>query len=82
MRSYADICWEYLKQYGFITAWTIHVLTKTTCPHSVIRSIKEKYGKDILSFKDVKKTRNYTIEGKNFKETKTHRIWYLQGAEV
>ena len=82
MKSYVETCWDFLKEHGYITAWIIHVKTKTTCPHSVIRSIKEKYGKDILSFKDVKKTTTYTENGREFRETKTHRIWYLQGAEV
>lgn len=75
--SYTDTCWEYIKQHGFITAWAIHTLTKTTCPHSVIRDIRKKFGYDILTHKDVKKTRTYTENGKEKKETKTYRIWYL-----
>lgn len=75
--SYADKCWGYLQKYGFITAWAIHTLTKTTAPHSVIRDIRKKYGEDILSFKDIKKTRTYTENGKEKRETKTYRIWYL-----
>lgn len=74
--SYVDTCWEFLKERGYITAWIIHVKTKTTCPHSVIRDIRKKYG-DVLTYKDVKETRTYFDNGKKKKETKTHRIWYL-----
>lgn len=78
MKSYTDICWQYLKKYGFITAWAIHNLTKTTCPHSIIRNIRQKYGYDILTFKDIKKTKTYQENGKDRRETKTYRIWYLK----
>lgn len=75
--NYTDICWNYLQKKGFITAWAIHTLTGTTCPHSVIRQIKRKHG-DILSFKDIRKQKIYTENGKEKRETKTYRIWYLE----
>ena len=77
MTSYADTCWEYLNKRGYITAWVIHTLTGTTCPHDVIRSIRRKHGYDKLTFKDVKKSRTYIEAGKERKETKTFKIWYL-----
>ena len=76
--SYVDICWQFLQEHGYITAWTIFVKCNTTCPHGVIRDIRKKYGQDILTHKDVKKTRTYTENGKEKKETKVHRIWYLR----
>lgn len=75
--SYADICWNFLQKHGFITAWQIHILTRCTAPHGVIRDIRKKYGYDILTFKDVKKTNTYIENGKEKRETKTYRIWYL-----
>ena len=75
--TYAEICWEYIKKHGFITAWAIHTLTRTTCPHDVIRQLRKKYGEDIFTFKDIKKTNTYMENGKEKKETKTYRIWYL-----
>ena len=80
--SYADICWDFLNKHGYITAWIIHVKTQTTCPHDVIRQIRKKYGDNILSYKDVKKTNTYMENGVEKKETKTHRIWYLNKEEV
>lgn len=80
--SYADICWNYLKEKGFITAWAIHTLTGTTCPHDVIRKIRHRYGDNALTFKDVKKTKTYVEDGKEKRETKIYRIWYLaEGAK-
>ena len=75
--SYADICWEYIQKYGFITAWAIHTLTGTTCPHDVIRQLRKRHGDNIFTFKDMKKTKTIMIGGVEKKETKTYRIWYL-----
>lgn len=75
--SYAEICWEHLKKYGFITAWVIHSLTGTTCPHDVIRQLRRKHGDNIFTIKDIKKTNIYLIGGKETRETKIHRVWYL-----
>lgn len=77
MTSYTDICWAYLQEKGFITAWAISNLTKTTCPHDVIRKIRKRYGYNILAFKDIKKVKTYTENGKEKRETKTFRIWFL-----
>ena len=76
--SYADICWEYLKKYGFITAWAIHTLTGTTCSHDVIRQLKRKYGENIFTHKDVTKKQKYIENGKERIKSKTYRIWYLE----
>lgn len=75
--SYADTCWNYLQKHGFITAWAIHTLTGTTCPHDVIRQLRNKHGVNIFTFKDVKKTNTYIENGKERKETKIFRVWYL-----
>lgn len=75
--SYADKCWGYLQEYGFITAWAIHTLTGTTCPHDVIRQLRKRHGENIFTHKDVTKTNTYMENGKEKRETKTYRIWYL-----
>lgn len=81
MLSYTDICWQYLNKFGSITAKAITNLTGTTCPHDVIRKIRQRYGANILTFEDVKKVKKYVENGKERTEKKTYRIWFLQKME-
>lgn len=75
--SYGDKVWGYLIKYGSITAKGIESLTGTTCPHSVIRQIRKKYGYDILTFEDKKKVKKVVENGKEVKQTICYREWFL-----
>lgn len=79
--SYGEKVWRYLLQHGSITAKGITDLTNTTCPHSVIRDIRKKYGEDILTFEDKKKKRRTVENGKVVTQTICYREWFLKKIE-
>lgn len=76
--SYGDKVWVHLQKHGSITAKGIEAITNTTCPHDVIRKIREKYGYDILDFKDIKKTIKTIENGKEVIKHKKYREWFLR----
>ena len=80
--SYGDKVWQHLQQYGSITAKGIEEITGTTCPHGVIRDIRNKYGYDRLTWEDRKKVRKVTENGKEIKQTILYREWFLKKIEA
>lgn len=79
--SYGDKVWAHLQKHGSITAKEISDITNTTCPHSVIRDIRKKYGYDILTFEDRKKKRKTVENGKVVTQTICYREWFLRKIE-
>lgn len=79
--SYGDRVWAHLQKYGSITAKGIENITGTTCPHSVIRDIRKKYGADIITFVDHLKTKKVIENGKETKITKRYREYFLKKCE-
>ena len=80
--SYGDKVWKHLQKHGSITAKGIEDITGTTCPHDVIRQIRRKYGYDILTFEDKKKTKKVVEDGKQRTVTIQYREWFLKNARV
>lgn len=79
--SYGDKIWQYLQKYGSITAKGIEQVTGTTCPHSVIRDIRKKYGYDCLTFEDKVKVKTEVIDGKEVKRRMQYREWFIRKLE-
>lgn len=76
--SYREIVWEYLKKNGPVTSKKIEQLTGTVCSHSVIRDIRKKYGYDILGFEDIRKVKKVVVDGREIRQSKVYRKWFLQ----
>ena len=69
--------WNYLKKHGEITNKKIEHLTGTTCPHDVIRKIRNKYGAGVITHEDVWKKEKLIIDGKEKIQSKWYRRYIL-----
>ena len=79
--SYWNTVWQHLLVHGSVTSKQIEDMTGTVCPHDVIRQIRRKYGFDIFDIKDTQKIEKTIVDGKELKQYKWHREWFLKKLE-
>ena len=60
---------KYLRKYGEITSLEIMQMFYSTCPHSIIRDLREKYGVDAITDEWQSKTNIIERDGKKIKQT-------------
>lgn len=74
--------WQYLKAKGSITNLEIQKIFHSTCPHSIIRDLRKKYGYATISDKWVTKMRKeYNGSGKEVKVTIRFKEYFLKKME-
>lgn len=79
--SNMSVVWKYLQRYGKITNKKIEKLTGTTCPHDIIRKIRQKYGTDILDHEDIFKKKKIIRDGKQVTQSTQFRLYFLNKME-
>lgn len=60
---------KYLRKYGEITSLEIMQMFYSTCPHSIIRDLRTKYGYDSITDEWQSKTNIIEQDGKKIKQT-------------
>lgn len=70
---------EYLINYGTITTLEIQQLVWCTCPHGIIRDIREKHGYNSVTDEWITKTRDIIENGKKRKETIRYKKYIWNG---
>jgi hypothetical protein len=71
---------KYLMAYGTITSLEIQQMYFTTCPHGIIRDLREKHGYNAIDDIWIKKTEEVVEDGKKRKETSRHKKYIWKGA--
>jgi hypothetical protein len=71
----------YLQKHGEITNKGIEQLTGTTCPHDIIRKIRNKYGAGIILHEDIWKKKKVKIDGKEVNHSCWFRRYFLNKME-
>ena len=79
--SYMSVVWDYLQKHGEITNKGIEHLTGTTCPHDVIRKIRQRYGAEVINFEDIRKVRKVRVDGKWLNQFVWFRRYFLNKME-
>lgn len=54
----------------------------TTCPHSLIREIRDEFGADFIKDRDVKFYRSYYQDGKIHKVSDTYKRYFLDKMSI
>ena len=74
--------WQYLNDRGSITNYEIQNRFYSTCPHSIIRDLRKKYGYETISDRWITKMRKeYNGEGKEIKVTMRYKEYFLKKME-
>ena len=74
--------WEKLNKDGSITAIEVMNVARTTCPHGVIRNLRERYGYNTITDAWESKTKKeYTGGGKEQKVTIRYKRYFLNKLE-
>lgn len=71
---------KYLRKYGEITSLEISQMFYSTCPHSIIRDLREKYGYDAITDEWQSKTNIIEQDGKKLKQTIKWKKYLWKGA--
>lgn len=79
--SNMSLVWNHLQKFGEITNKKIEKLTGTTCPHDIIRKIRNKYGAGVLDYEDIYKKEKRMIKGKEVIQSRWFRRYFLNKME-
>lgn len=71
---------KYLRKYGEITSLEIMQMFYSTCPHSIIRDLREKYGYNSITDEWQSKTNVIDRNGKKIKQTIKWKKYMWKGA--
>jgi hypothetical protein len=71
---------KYLRKYGEITSLEIMQMFYSTCPHAIIRDLREKFGADSITDEWQNKTNIIEREGKKIKQTIKWKKYIWKGA--
>lgn len=72
---------KYLTTYGAITSLEIQQMVYSTCPHGIIRDIREKHGYNSVTDEWITKTRDIVENGKRRKETIRYKKYIWNGGK-
>ena len=71
---------KYLRKYGEITSLEISQMFYSTCPHSIIRDLRIKYGDNAITDEWQSKTNIIERAGKKIKQTIKWKKYIWKGA--